>query len=110
MGGVDGEAQEFVEHVVETVRAFGPVEAKAMFGGWGIYHRGAFFALIAVDALDFKVDDENRPRFAARGLEAFVYPMKDGTTLSMNYHQAPEEALGACRTFVSGNLDYTGLH
>jgi DNA transformation protein len=84
---------EFVEHVVETMRAFGPVEPKAMFGGWGLYHRGAFFALIAGDALYFKVDDENRPRFAARGLEAFVYPMKDGTTLAMNYHQAPEEAL-----------------
>jgi len=42
---------EFVEHVVETMRAFGHVEAKAMFGGWGLYHRGAFFALIAEDAL-----------------------------------------------------------
>jgi DNA transformation protein len=88
---------EFVEHVVETMRAFGPVEAKAMFGGWGLYHRGAFFALIAGDALYFKVDDENRPRFAARGLEAFVYSMKDGTKLAMNYHQAPEEALESPR-------------
>jgi DNA transformation protein len=84
---------EFVEHVVETMRAFGHVEAKAMFGGWGLYHRGTFFALIAEDALYLKVDDENRPRFAARGLDAFVYSMKDGTKLAMNYHKAPEEAL-----------------
>jgi len=30
----------------------------------GALPRGAFFALIAGDALYFKVDDENRPRFA----------------------------------------------
>ncbi len=84
---------DFVDHVVETMRAFGPVEAKSMFGGWGLYHRGAFFALIAGDALYFKVDDENRQAFETRGLGAFVYPMKDGKTLVMHYHQAPEEAL-----------------
>jgi DNA transformation protein and related proteins len=84
---------EFVEHIVETMRSFGRVVVKAMFGGWGLYHRGAFFALIAGDALYLKLGDENRPRFAARSLEAFVYSMKDGTKLTMNYHQVPEEAL-----------------
>lgn len=36
-----GKRSEFVEHVVEMMRAFGPVEAKAMFGGWGLYHQRA---------------------------------------------------------------------
>src|SRR5512132_2524530 len=84
---------EFVEHVVETMRRFGPVEAKAMFGGWGLYHRGSFFALIAEDALYIKTDDESRADFEALGLEPFVYAMKDGQTLTMTYRQAPEEAL-----------------
>jgi DNA transformation protein len=84
---------EFVEHVVETMREFGPVEAKSMFGGWGLYHQGLFFALIAEDALYLKTDDENRADFVARGLEPFVYSMKDGETLTMSYRQAPEDAL-----------------
>ena len=83
---------EFVRHVLEMMRSFGPVEAKAMFGGWGLYHRGAFFALIAEDALYLKVDDENRGDFAAEGLHPFVYSTKTGD-LAMSYYQAPEEAL-----------------
>ena len=84
---------EFVEHVVETMRRFGPVEAKSMFGGWGLYHQGLFFALIAEDALYIKTDDGNRADFEALGLEPFVYAMKDGETLTMSYRAAPEEAL-----------------
>jgi DNA transformation protein len=84
---------EFVEHVVETMRRFGPVEAKAMFGGWGIYHQGLFFALIAEDALYIKTDGENRAEFDALGLAPFVYPMKDGQTIVMSYCAAPEDAL-----------------
>ena len=84
---------EFVEHVVETMRRFGPVEAKAMFGGWGLYHQGLFFALIAEDALYIKTDDENGAEFEALGLEPFIYPMKDGQSIAMSYRSAPEEAL-----------------
>jgi DNA transformation protein len=84
---------EFVDHVIETMRTFGPVEAKSMFGGWGLYHRGVFFALIASDTLCFKVDDGNRKRFEAEGLEPFVFGMKDGRNLVMSYHRAPAEAL-----------------
>lgn len=84
---------EFVLHVVETLRRFGPVDAKAMFGGWGLYHQGLFFALIAGDALYLKADDENRADFEALGLQPFVYSMRDGEKLTMSYRQAPEEAL-----------------
>lgn len=82
-----------MEHVVETMRRFGAVEAKSMFGGWGLYHRGSFFALIAGDALYMKTDDENRADFEALGLQPFVYPVKDGQAIVMSYRQAPEEAL-----------------
>jgi DNA transformation protein len=83
---------EFVRHVLETMRLLGPVEAKAMFGGWGLYHRGAFFALIADDALYLKTDDESRPDFEAAGLAPFVYSMKTGD-VTLSYFHAPAEAL-----------------
>ena len=84
---------EFVEHVVETMRGFGAVEARPMFGGWGLYHEGLFFALIAEDTLYLKTDDANRADFEALGLEPFVYPMKDGQSIVMTYRRAPEDAL-----------------
>ena len=84
---------EFVLHVLETMRRFGPVEAKAMFGGWGLYHQGLFFALIADDTLCLKADDENLAEFERAGLKPFVYEMKGGDSIVMHYYQAPEEAL-----------------
>ncbi len=84
---------EFVDHVVETMRLFGPVDAKPMFGGWGLYNAGLFFALIAEDALYIKVDDENRADFEAMRLIPFVYETKEGHRIAMSYCQAPEDAL-----------------
>jgi DNA transformation protein len=84
---------EFLEHVVETMRELGPVTAKAMFGGWGLYHEGLFFAIIFEDTLYLKVDDENRAQFEAAGLPEFIYKTKDGDHMAMSYRQAPPEAL-----------------
>jgi DNA transformation protein len=93
MATLEKTRSEFVAHVVETMRDFGPVTAKAMFGGWGLYHEGLFFALIAEDTLYLKVDDDNRAEFERAGLPAFVYVTKDGDRMAMSYHQAPPEAL-----------------
>lgn len=81
----------FIEHVLDSLRSFGPVEARAMFGGWGFYHEGLFFALVADDVLYFKTDEENRAEFDARGLAPWVYEPKDGKGMVTQYRQAPEE-------------------
>jgi DNA transformation protein len=83
---------QFVEHVIEILRAFGPVEPRRMFGGWGLYHQGVFFALILGDTLYFKTDDENRAAFDVRGLQAFTFEKK-GERIVTHYYAAPEEAL-----------------
>jgi DNA transformation protein and related proteins len=84
---------EFVEFVVETMRAFGEVEARPMFGAWGLYHQGAFFAIVADDTLYLKTDAQNRARFEAQGLAPFVFRAKDGKKTAMSYRRAPDEAL-----------------
>jgi DNA transformation protein len=81
----------FVAHVVESLRELGPVEVKRMFGGWGLYHRGAFFALVMGGTLYFKTDDRNRGEFDAKKLEAFTFE-KGGETIVTSYRAAPEEA------------------
>jgi DNA transformation protein len=84
---------EFAEHVIEILRAFGPVEARYMFGVWGLYHQGSFFALIAGDALYLKSDEENRAEFDARGLGSFTFEMKGDERIVTRYRAVPEEAL-----------------
>ncbi len=56
---------EFVEHVLEMVAGCGPVSARSMFGGYGIYRENLMFALVSEDALYIKADDTNRSEFEA---------------------------------------------
>ena len=83
---------EFVEYLLELLEPFGPVKAKAMFGGFGIYRRDLMFALVADDTLYLKADQKSRSEFESRGLSPFVYKMK-GKEFSMSYYKAPDEAL-----------------
>ena len=83
---------EFVTHVLDYLEPLGPVSARRMFGGYGIYLDRMMFALVASDTLYLKVDDESRGEFEAAGLEPFRYTKK-GKSYQMSYHAAPEDAL-----------------
>ncbi len=82
----------FLEHVVDSLRVFGPVTTRRMFGGWGIYRDGVFFALIAGDTLFFKTDDECRAEFERRSPGPFTFEKK-GERIVTHYYAVPEEAL-----------------
>jgi DNA transformation protein len=84
---------EFVNHVVEQMAEFGPVQAKAMFGGHGIYYQGLMFALIAQDTLYFKADEQSVGEFTARKLGPFTYEVKGGRSTSLSYYEAPPEVM-----------------
>lgn len=66
------------------------ITSRAMFGGWGIYRDGIFFALIAEGRLYFKVDDQTVDEYTSRGSQAFVYAAPGGKQLVMSYYQLPE--------------------
>ncbi len=59
------------EHVMELLTPLGGVLSRPMFGGYGIYHDGAMFALISGSSLYFKVDDSNRAAYEDAGSERF---------------------------------------
>ena len=69
----------------------GPVRARAMFGGHGIYHEDLMFALIADDVLYLKVDEETRSSFDEAGSVPFVYHGKKGAPVTMSYWEMPAE-------------------
>lgn len=89
---VNEEAKQFAAHVVDLLQTIGPVYSKRMFGGFGIFLDGLMFGLIADNELYLKVDDGNRERFEALGLEAFTY-YKQEKAMQLSYYQAPEEAI-----------------
>ncbi|RPJ38002.1 MAG: TfoX family protein [Deltaproteobacteria bacterium] len=83
---------EFVEYLLDLLADFGPVEAKAMFGGYGIYKQNRMFAIVIDDTLYLKTDEKTNAGFEARGLKPFTY-QRNHRKISLSYRQAPEEAL-----------------
>lgn len=81
---------EFVEYLKEVFAPFGAVQARRMFGGYGIYRDGIMFGLVENDILYFKADETTAQHFESRGLDQFEYSNK-GKTVKLIYYQAPEE-------------------
>lgn len=83
----------FVEYTLELLEPLGPVQARAMFGGWGVYHAGRMMGLIVEDRLYLKTDDTTRPAFAAAGGEPFIYDPGNGRKpVAMSYWTPPADA------------------
>jgi len=80
---------EFVANLSEVFALFGPVRAKRMFGGYGIYHADLMFGLVADDVLYLKADEKSVAAFARQGLQPFEYE-KGNKTIKLSYHMAPE--------------------
>ena len=98
---------EFTNYLHEVFARFGPVSARKMFGGYGIYHEGVMFGLVADDILYLKADANSRDKFLARGLGPFEYE-KNGKRVAMSYYLAPEEILEdpeAARTWAKLSFD-----
>lgn len=81
----------FRAYLLEQMGALYPLTTRPMFGGLTFFHEGRAFALVAHDALYFKVDDSNRPDFEAAGMGPFL-PFGDPEK-PMQYYEVPAEVL-----------------
>ena len=99
---------EFTRYLQEVFELFGPISARKMFGGYGIYHQGLMLGLVADDTLYLKADAQNVAFFEELGLGPFEYH-KQGKVMKMSYYLAPDEimddreqaALWAQRSFAA---------
>ena len=59
--------KEYLDSIMKLLAPLGSVSVKSMFGGSGLFHEGAMFALISGTGLFFKVDDSNRSLYEQAG-------------------------------------------
>ncbi|MPY72330.1 MAG: transcriptional regulator [Alphaproteobacteria bacterium] len=82
----------FRDRVLGLLLPFGPVAARGMFGGYGLFMDGTMFGLIADDALYIKFGPGTRKTFAAAGGRPFAYSRR-GRTVEMSYWRVPDEVM-----------------
>jgi DNA transformation protein len=83
---------ESIDYLHEVFHSFGPISARRMFGGWGIYHDGLMFGLYAQGRLYLKTDEHNLAQFEAAGSVPFTYMQRD-KVVKLSYWSAPEVLL-----------------
>jgi DNA transformation protein len=81
---------ELVDHTVEMFGPLGPVQARRMFGGYGLFRGEAMFGILVDGVLFLKADEITTPLFKARGLTRFQYD-RNGRPVRMSFFAAPEE-------------------
>lgn len=80
---------DFVEHLRDVFRPLGVIDARRMFGGYGIYHDGLMFAIVMDDVLYLKADKKSAAFFERGGLPKFSY-QRNGRTATLSFYCAPE--------------------
>ncbi|MBI2719605.1 MAG: TfoX/Sxy family protein [Rhizobiales bacterium] len=86
-------SSEFTEFLTEQMAGFGPVTARCMFGGTGLFREGLMFALVVDEVLYFKTDEPGRAAFESEGLGPFTYGTKQGERVLASYWRAPSRCL-----------------
>jgi DNA transformation protein len=82
-----------VSHILDMLRDWGGVSARRMFSGYGLFRQGAMFGLIARDTFYLRVDDRNRPDFAAAGSRVFTYRREGREVELRGYMECPPDIL-----------------
>ncbi len=83
---------EYLLYVLDLLEPHGPITAKSLFGGYGIYYGPTIMGVIVQDQLYFKMDDTTRSDFEAHDAQPFIYKGKT-KTVAMPYMQLPESIL-----------------
>ena len=80
----------FKDFVLDQVSRLGRVEARAMFGGYGLYQGKTFFGILFKGRLYFKTSPATRVEYVRRGLRPFRPSAKQTLT---SYYEVPVEII-----------------
>ena len=90
--------ETFKDRVLDQLSALGGITSRPMFGGWGIYWKGVIFAIEYRDRLYFKVDEQSKGEYLAKGTGPFR-PNERQTLKS--YYEVPPEVLADPEVLLS---------
>lgn len=90
-----GVAADYIEYITKDVLSElgSQVTGRRMFGGYGLYLRGQFFAILADDEMYFKTDEDTRLQYKERGSKPFQFAKKTGQVMTTSYWLVPENVL-----------------
>jgi DNA transformation protein and related proteins len=83
-------SDSFKDFVLDQLSAMPDLTGRAMFGGYGLYFQGRFFAIIHKGRLFFKTHDLTQPFYRSRGMQPFRPHSRH--TLA-RYYEVPLEIL-----------------
>ncbi len=84
--------QQYINHIKEVFRDFSPITTRRMFGGYGIYHEGIMFALVANEQLYLKADNSIKHYFEELKQSQFEYK-RGNKLIKISYYLAPTNVL-----------------
>jgi len=80
----------FKDFILDQLHEIRNLEARRMFGAYGIYADGKFFGIIDEGRIYFKTDDAAKERYKKRGMKPFRPTPKQ--TLK-NYYEVPVDII-----------------
>lgn len=87
----------FIEHLLELMAPLaarvGPLTARRMFGGYGLFYDGLMFGLVSDNRCYLKADDATVGRFEAEGSEPFRYQGAKREMVMRHYLSLPPACL-----------------
>lgn len=81
-----------LEYLLNKFKLYGPITARAMFGGYGIYYDKVIFASLVNGKLYFRIDETNEKDYEAYDSEPFIFEGGKKPAV-MPYLTLPEEIL-----------------
>jgi DNA transformation protein len=75
---------------IDLFDAHGGIQARCMFGGFGIYVDGRIVGIVVRERIYLKTDDETRKPFIAEKCKPFTYQKRTGKGVSLRYYAIPE--------------------
>jgi DNA transformation protein len=80
----------FKEFVLDQLRDLGGVEARAMFGGHGLYSGDLFFGILHNGRLYFKTNASTAPAYIEKGMK----PFRPNAKMTLKtYYEVPADIL-----------------
>ena len=92
--------RKFADEVASRLQPMGPVLARSMFGGFGIYLEGVMFGLIVYGTLYFRVDDGNVEDYRNAKSKPFTYEGRSAP-IEMPYWTIPVQVYDEGDDFIA---------